>query len=143
MINADQREIAENLFKPAREEIKDATSLEEERRAALVKNLNRLKALRLSRDKASLAKTSGWAARGCNRQSVRLGAQHMTSVLNRRVWSNGQWRALGIGIYDGFAAMWVGSEADPTTGLRGRGGDCHAARAGALSAAMTSSWRQT
>jgi hypothetical protein len=84
MINADQREIAENLFKPARKEIKDATSLEEERRAALVKNLNRLKALRLSRDKASLAKTSG------------------------------------VDLYDGFAAMWVGSEADPTTGLRGK-----------------------
>lgn len=64
MINADQREIAENLFKPAREKIKDATSLEEERRAALVKNLNRLKAPRLSRDKASLAKTSGWTGRG-------------------------------------------------------------------------------
>jgi hypothetical protein len=37
-------------------------------------------------------------------------------ILNRRVWSNVQWSALGIGIYDGFAVMWVGSEADPTTG---------------------------
>jgi hypothetical protein len=29
---------------------------------------------------------------------------------------NVQWRTLGIGIYDGFAAISVGSEADPTTG---------------------------
>jgi hypothetical protein len=39
---------------------------------------------------------------------------HNDVILNRQVWSNVQWRALGIGIYDGFAAMWVGSEADPT-----------------------------
>jgi hypothetical protein len=37
-------------------------------------------------------------------------------ILNRRVWSNVHWRALGIGIYDGFAAMWVGSKTDPTAG---------------------------
>jgi hypothetical protein len=32
-------------------------------------------------------------------------------ILNRQVWSNVHWRALGIGIYDGFA---VGSVFDPT-----------------------------
>jgi len=37
-------------------------------------------------------------------------------ILNRQVWSNVHWRALGIGIYDGFAAMWVGSKTDPTAG---------------------------
>jgi hypothetical protein len=41
---------------------------------------------------------------------------HNDVILNRQVWSNVQWKALGIGIHDGFAAMWVGSEADPTTG---------------------------
>jgi hypothetical protein len=35
----------------AREEIRDAIKLEEERRAALVKNLYRLRALRLSRNR--------------------------------------------------------------------------------------------
>ena len=46
-----QREIAETLFEPMREEIRDAIKLEEERRATLVKNLYRLRALRLSRDR--------------------------------------------------------------------------------------------
>jgi len=46
-----QREIAKTLFEPTREEIRDAIKLEEERRATLVKNLYRLKALRLSRDR--------------------------------------------------------------------------------------------
>jgi hypothetical protein len=54
MSNAQQREIAETIFEPTREEIKDAMQLEEERRAALVKNLYRLRALRLSRDRNSM-----------------------------------------------------------------------------------------
>jgi hypothetical protein len=39
MSEVGQREIAENLFGQTREEIKDAVRLEDERRAALVKNL--------------------------------------------------------------------------------------------------------
>jgi hypothetical protein len=51
-----QREIAENLFpSQTHEEIRDAIKLEEERRAVLVKNLYRLRALRLSRDRASVS----------------------------------------------------------------------------------------
>jgi hypothetical protein len=46
-----QRKIAKTLFEPTREEIRDAIKLEEERRATLVKNLYRLRALRLSRDR--------------------------------------------------------------------------------------------
>jgi hypothetical protein len=51
MSDTEQREIAETLFEPSqtREEIRDAIKLEEERRVALVKNLYRLRALRLSR----------------------------------------------------------------------------------------------
>ncbi len=43
---------AERLFQrdQNREEIKEATKLEEERRAAIVKNLYHLRALRLARD---------------------------------------------------------------------------------------------
>jgi hypothetical protein len=52
MSEAEQREIAETLFERTREEIRDAIKLEEERRAALVKNLYRLRALRLSRDRS-------------------------------------------------------------------------------------------
>ena len=51
MSEAEQREIAETLFARTREEIRDAIKLEEERRAVLVKNLYRLRALRLSRDR--------------------------------------------------------------------------------------------
>jgi hypothetical protein len=39
--------------KQSREEIKDAIKLEEARRAAMVKNLYRLRSLRLSRNEAS------------------------------------------------------------------------------------------
>ena len=50
MSEPEQRQIAETLFEQPREEVRDAIRLEEERRAALVKNLYRLRALRLSRD---------------------------------------------------------------------------------------------
>jgi hypothetical protein len=50
MSEEEQREIAETLFERAREEIRDAIKLEDERRAVLVKNLYRLRALRLARD---------------------------------------------------------------------------------------------
>jgi predicted Fe-S protein YdhL (DUF1289 family) len=50
MSEAQQREIAETLCERTHEEIKDAIKLEDERRASLVKNLFRLRALRLSRD---------------------------------------------------------------------------------------------
>jgi len=54
MIEAEQRKIAETLFAQRREEIRDAIKLEEERRAALVKNLYRLRALRLSQVRDSM-----------------------------------------------------------------------------------------
>ena len=57
MSDTEQREMAETLFpRQTREEIKGAIKLEEERRAVLVKNLYRLKALRLSREGASIHK---------------------------------------------------------------------------------------
>ena len=62
MSETGQREIAESLFGQTREEIRDAIKLEEERRAALVKNLYRLRALRLSRDR--------------NRMQIEEGSQH-------------------------------------------------------------------
>ncbi|MGO8923359.1 MAG: hypothetical protein ACLQF4_10520 [Xanthobacteraceae bacterium] len=56
MSDTEQREIAETLFEPSqtREEIRDAIKLEEERRAALVKNLYRLRDLRLSRGRGGM-----------------------------------------------------------------------------------------
>jgi ethanolamine ammonia-lyase small subunit len=54
MSDAEQRHVAEALFAPkqSREEIKEAIKLEEARRAAMVKNLYRLRSLRLSRNQA-------------------------------------------------------------------------------------------
>jgi hypothetical protein len=59
MPETEQREIAESLFDrdQTREEIKNAMMLEEARRAALVKNLFRLRALRLSREQAKIRKS--------------------------------------------------------------------------------------
>jgi hypothetical protein len=59
MPETEQREIAESLFgrDQTREEIKNAMMLEEARRAAIVKNLYRLKALRLSREQAKARKS--------------------------------------------------------------------------------------
>ena len=56
MSDTEQREIAETLFVPSQtcEEIRDAIKLEEERRAALVKNLYRLRDLRLSRGRGGM-----------------------------------------------------------------------------------------
>jgi hypothetical protein len=55
MPDPEQRNIAEAVFgpKPTREEIKDAIKLEEARRAAMIKNLYRLRNLRLSHDQDS------------------------------------------------------------------------------------------
>jgi hypothetical protein len=53
MANTDQREIAETAFRrnPKRDEINEALRQEYARREAAVKNLYRLRALRLARDK--------------------------------------------------------------------------------------------
>ena len=63
MPDGEPLEIAETLFRgPTREEIRDAIKLEEERRAALVKNLYRLRALRLSRDRGKTPHRASGAA---------------------------------------------------------------------------------
>ena len=61
MSDAEQRDIAEALFAPkqSRDEIRNAIKLEEARRAAMVKNLYRLRSLRLSRNQASTPKREG------------------------------------------------------------------------------------
>jgi len=70
MSDTEQREIAETLFEPSqtREEIRDAIKLEEERRAALVKNLYRLRDLRLSRGRGGMRSRKGEVS-GANRHS--------------------------------------------------------------------------
>jgi len=55
MSDAEKRDLAEALFEPkqSREAIKDAIKLEEVRRAATIRNLYRLRSLRLSRSQTS------------------------------------------------------------------------------------------
>jgi len=54
MSEAEQREIAQTFFEKTRAELRNAIELEEERRAVLVKNLYRLRALRVSRDRGDV-----------------------------------------------------------------------------------------
>jgi hypothetical protein len=58
MPDPQQRDIAEAVFdpKPSREEINDAIRLEEARRATMVKNLYRLRSLRLSHNHGTRSK---------------------------------------------------------------------------------------
>jgi hypothetical protein len=67
MSDTEQREVAETLFEPSQtreqiRQIRDAIKLEEERRTALVKNLYRLRAIRLSRNRNSMRIQEGEAS---------------------------------------------------------------------------------
>ena len=43
-----------------------------------------------------------------------LSAIHRDVILNQGIWDK-PWNALGVGIYEGYAVMWVGREVDPVT----------------------------
>ena len=38
---------------------------------------------------------------------------HNAVILNQDVWASSEWNALGIGIYEDYAVMWVGESSDP------------------------------
>jgi len=44
---------------------------------------------------------------------------HNDMIINRKTWKKVHWQAIGIGIYDEYANVWFGEEADeagePTT----------------------------
>ena len=44
---------------------------------------------------------------------------HNAVILNQDVWANTEWKALGIGIYEDYAVMWVGESSDPARGPKG------------------------
>jgi hypothetical protein len=72
MTNTDQREIAETAFRrnPKRDEINEALKQENARREAAVKNLYRLRALRIARDeKAKTRESSRRWQKGTIRQT--------------------------------------------------------------------------
>ena len=39
---------------------------------------------------------------------------HNAVILNQQIWTDHPWKALGVGIYKGFAVLWFGEEPDPT-----------------------------
>ncbi len=39
---------------------------------------------------------------------------HNDVILNQEKWTDRNWNALGVGIYQGYAALWFGEEVDPT-----------------------------
>lgn len=39
---------------------------------------------------------------------------HNSVILNQNIWSDLTWNAIGVGIYEGYAALWFGEEIDPT-----------------------------
>ncbi|MDB9526102.1 CAP domain-containing protein [Oscillatoria sp. CS-180] len=44
----------------------------------------------------------------------RNSAPHNAVILNLNNWNDNDWNALGVGIYDDYAVIWFGEEADPT-----------------------------
>jgi len=37
---------------------------------------------------------------------------HFAVIINKHIWENSTWRAIGIRIYQGFAVVWFGKELD-------------------------------
>jgi uncharacterized protein YkwD len=53
--------------------------------------------------------TAASAFEGWKRSSA-----HLEVILSQGKWKNHQWKALGVGIFKGFAVLWVGAEPDPS-----------------------------
>jgi uncharacterized protein YkwD len=37
---------------------------------------------------------------------------HNAVILNEGIWSDSNWKAIGVGIYKGYAVIWFGEEPD-------------------------------
>ena len=44
---------------------------------------------------------------------------HRAVMFNEDIWTGAVWKALGVGIYQGYAVMWFGEEADPLGSIDG------------------------
>ncbi len=42
---------------------------------------------------------------------------HADVIVERGIWKNMRWPAMGVGIYHGFAVLWFGNSADPQGAL--------------------------
>ena len=45
-------------------------------------------------------------------KSWKKSSGHNAVIINQGVWRNSSWKAIGIGIYKGFAVVWFGEERD-------------------------------
>ncbi|HIK32291.1 MAG TPA: hypothetical protein IGS17_00910 [Oscillatoriales cyanobacterium M59_W2019_021] len=59
-----------------------------------------------------------WNSAGVTAENALLGWQnspaHNEVMLNQNAWSNLNWQAVGVGIYEDYAVLWFGEEVDPT-----------------------------
>jgi len=45
-------------------------------------------------------------------ESWKTSYHHNNVIVNKDVWKEFEWKAIGIGIYEGFASVWVGTSVD-------------------------------
>ena len=44
--------------------------------------------------------------------SWKKSVHHNSVIINKDVWKDTKWKAIGIGIYNGFATVWFGKSTD-------------------------------
>lgn len=68
---------------------------------------------------------SHWASDGAAAATALQGwknsSGHNNVMINRSIWKDATWQAVGIGIYEEYAVVWFGKETDPA----GRPGNCN------------------
>ena len=47
-------------------------------------------------------------------QTWKESSNHNNVILNKGMWKSSEWKAMGVGIYQGFAAIWFGTAPDST-----------------------------
>ena len=66
-----------------------------------------------------------WNSSNATAQSAFTGwkksSGHNAVMINRSIWKNANWQAIGIGIYGGYAVVWFGKEKDPAGTLEACG----------------------
>ena len=59
--------------------------------------------------------SSGEATAAAALRTWQSSRPHNAVMLNQDIWSDNNWRAVGVGIHGGYAVMWFGEESDPAT----------------------------
>ena len=45
-------------------------------------------------------------------QAWKKSTGHNAVIVNQSIWNDNQWKAIGIGLSNGFAVVWFGKEPD-------------------------------